>query len=299
MADFNDNFFIQSVLNSIDDLNQIDRVVAAELGLPPFPSFEDLLRRGWRPSSAHSNPAPATSSVGVPQRQSNGPNSDQQNGSQSAAVAQRGPPAIRAVHPRLCPRPLAPSHRPSLAHANSTPAQQGVIGRARATKRKSPDDEEEDIPANGGEPAGKRQSLGGAKLVGTTKELPGFPASKEPLPTDWTLELVVTKYPNHTLLPSVLDAFTQYFWTGNDIYKRFSPEITQEWNKVFPNQPGNALHKRLIGRWKKMGSAALRDLINAPKIVPCFAIGEPYFGKSNPGNLDLNPRAPRKPVKNE
>lgn len=173
----------------------------------------------------------------------------------------------------------------------------------KPTKRKSDDGEEndgpEDVQAKTAAPARKRQRSELARLPGTSKELPGFPSSKEPLPTDWTLELIVTEYPNHTLVPEVLDAFTQYFWTGGDIYKRFSPEVCRAWDQVFPTQPGNALHKRLMGRWRRMGDAALTDLINGPKMVRCFANGRVYFGKSNPGNLDLNPIAPRKAIKNE
>ncbi|KAK6385491.1 hypothetical protein LTS17_001059 [Exophiala oligosperma] len=180
-------------------------------------------------------------------------------------------------------------------------AERGVTRGVNLQKRKGNDDDEIEglnpPVANTEETtAAKRQRL---EAPGNSRELPGFPSSKDPLPADWTLELIVTKYPNHTLVPSVLDAFTQYFWTGGDIYKSFSPEVCQGWNQVFPGQGTNALHKRLISRWRKMGIPSLTSLLQAPKIVRCFNNGTEYFGKSNPGNLDLNPRAPKKPIKKE
>lgn len=116
-------------------------------------------------------------------------------------------------------------------------------------------------------------------------QLPSFPDFDTPIPPEATLEEICVRYPNH-LRGSYLDAFIQWHWTANDIYRLMTDLAKAEVVahgiskcKSTANR-ANFLAKRLDGRMNTFNEEEMTELCRAPKIRRCFVNDGAHYGRS-------------------
>ena len=132
-----------------------------------------------------------------------------------------------------------PFSLPELHYSPLPDYEHDIMGAVQQSK------ETKEQPAQVSQPP-KKKNLRGRKM-GNIHQIPGFPSSSEPLPSDLSLEEMCRSWPNH-LHGVFLERFVEAGWGGKKVWN-YMPEAARDGPKA---QPWNKLTKRLMHTRRRM-----------------------------------------------
>ncbi|KIW39646.1 uncharacterized protein PV06_08243 [Exophiala oligosperma] len=116
-------------------------------------------------------------------------------------------------------------------------------------------------------------------------ELTSYPRFDDPIPVHASLQEICERYPNH-IRGSYLEAFIQWRWSANDIWKHITEHAKAEFRshgvakaRTACNK-NNFLFKRMAAQVRRMSMDKYRALMQAPKLRPAMKDGSEKYGKS-------------------